>query len=82
MLKSDLFININKKYPSLSFEDVELIFYPKNGIGISSNLFNLSNFFFNDKTIVSGKILENSIIDNRIFNNENWNLNLSNFDIK
>ena len=76
--------NISKvvNYCTKNFEDVELIFYPKNGIEKSSNLFNLSSFFFKDKTIVSGKILENSIIDNRIFNNENWNLNLSNFDIK
>jgi hypothetical protein len=31
---------------------------------------------------MSGKILINSRIDNRIYNIDNWNVNLSNFDVR
>lgn len=37
---------------------------------------------FEPKTVyMAGKILDNTKIDNRIFNIQNWNVNLSNFDV-
>ena len=54
----------------------------ENNKSISLNLFNLPNFFLKNKPIISGKILKNSAVDNKIFDNSNWRLNLSNFDIK
>ena len=56
--------------------------YANNENEKSSNLWKIPNFFLKSKTIVSGKILENTVIDKNIFDSRNWNLNLSNFEIK
>ena len=69
-------------YCSNNFNEIELIIYVTNINIKCSNLFCIPAFFLEDKIIVSGKILDNSIIDDNIFKNKNWNLNLSNFDIK
>lgn len=69
-------------YCTKNFKDIELIAYVNNGNEKSSNLWKVPNFFLKNKTIVSGKILDNTIIDKNIFDSRNWNLNLSNFEIK
>ena len=69
-------------YCSNNFNEIELIIYLTNINIKCSNLFCIPTFFLENKVIVSGKILDNSIIDDNIFKNKNWNLNLSNFDIK
>ena len=69
-------------YCSKNFKDVELIIFTKNGNEKSLNLFKLPNFLIKNKTIISGKILENSVISEDIFKCDNWNFNLSAFDIK
>ena len=69
-------------YCTKNFDDIELIAYVHNGTEKSLNLLKVPNFFLKNKTIVSGKILENTIIDKNIFDSRNWNLNLSNFEIK
>ena len=65
-----------------NFTDVEFIIFPKNGNEKSLNQLKLPSFLLKDKTVVSGKILENSKIGDDIFTCKNWNINLSNFDIK
>ena len=64
------------------FDDIEFIIFPHNGKEKSSNLFLTPQFIIKNKTIVSGKILEKTIINDEIFDSKNWNLNLSSFDIK
>lgn len=44
-------------------------------------LFKIPKRFEPKKVYMAGKILDNTKIDNRIFNIENWNVNLSNFDV-
>ena len=47
------------------------------------NLFKIPKFFFRKKQInVSGKILDTTQIQEVVFDISNWNINLSNFDIK
>ena len=53
-----------------------------NGTEKSSNLLKVPNFSLKNKTIVSGKILENTIIDKNIFDSRNCDLNLSKIEIK
>ncbi len=69
--------HIKKNYKNLDF----LIFI-KNGKEKSFNLFKIPNLLLKNKIIVSGKILDSSIIKNNIFEDKNWSFNLSNFDIK
>ena len=61
---------------------IDFVIFVKNGKEKSLNLFKFPKFLLKNKTIVSGKILNSSIIKNNIFDDENWNFNLSNFDIK
>jgi len=69
--------DITKNHKNLDF-----LFLIKNGKEKSLNLFTFPNFFLKNKIIVSGKILDSSLIKNNIFESKNWNLSLSNFDIK
>jgi len=62
--------------------NIDFVIFIKNGKEKSLNLFKFPKFLLKNKTIVSGKILNSSIIKNNIFDDKNWNFNLSNFDIK
>jgi len=64
------------------YKNLDFIIFIKNGKEKSLNLFKFPKFLLKNKTIVSGKILNNSIIQDNIFEDKNWNFNLSNFDIK
>jgi len=46
------------------------------------NFLKIPDFLLKKQTYVSGKILDSSQIKEKIFNISNWNINLSNFDIK
>ena len=46
------------------------------------NFLKIPDFLLKKQTYVSGKILDPSQIKEKIFNITNWNINLSNFDIK
>ena len=38
---------------------------------------------YEPKTVhMSGKILDDSVVDNRVFDIKNWNVNLSNYDVR
>ena len=46
------------------------------------NLIKIPSFLLKQQRMISGKILDNSQINEKIFDISNWNINLSNFDIK
>lgn len=66
---------IKKKYA-----DVKAIIYFGKLSHIPENFFLLPNFILKRQTIFSGKILDDSLSGQLIFNLINWNINLSNFD--
>jgi hypothetical protein len=63
-------------------KDLDFVIFVKNGKEKSLSLFKLPKFFMRNTAIVSGKILDKTLIQNEIFEDKNWNFNLSNFDIK
>ena len=60
--------------------DVHLVVYFGKLNYIPSNFFLLPSFILKRQTIFSGKIINNSLSQQIIFNPKNWNINLSNFD--
>ena len=71
MLKSDLFTSINKKYPSLSLNDIELIlnlFFKKISTGLqSNNKIELRGFGTISKKINKAKYVRNPKTNEKIF---------------
>lgn len=65
-----------KKYP-----DLEIVIYFGNLNFVPKNFFLLPSFINTKQNIFSGKVLENSLPEEKIFNISNWNINSSNFDI-
>ena len=63
-------------------KNIDLIIYPDIGKFKINNMVKVPDFIFKNKPIVSGKILDEKIISKSIFNKYNWQINLSNFDIK
>lgn len=62
--------------------NVDLIIYIGKLSATPNNLFRIPDFFLKKQTKVSGKILDSTQIQETVFNISNWNINLSNFDIK
>ena len=63
-------------------KNIDLIIYPDIGKFKIKNMIKVPDFIFKNKPVVSGKILDEKIISKSIFNKHNWQINLSNFDIK
>jgi len=78
MLKSDLFLNINKKYPSLSFEDVELIsnfFFKKIVKGLQDgHKIEIRGFGTLTKKINKAKYVRNPKTNEKLFKKENYKI--------
>tara|TARA_Y100001970_G_C14160791_1_gene818413 strand:+ start:808 stop:1089 length:282 start_codon:yes stop_codon:yes gene_type:complete len=78
MLKSDLFTSINKKYPSLSLNDIELIlnlFFKKISTGLqSNNKIELRGFGTISKKINKAKYVRNPKTNEKIFKKQNYKI--------
>ena len=61
---------------------IDLIVYIGQLTKVPKNLIKIPNFFLNKQRNVSGKILDSTQIQEKVYNISNWNINLSNFDIK
>ena len=78
MLKSDLFTAINKKYPSLSLNDIELIlnlFFKKISSGLSSNQkVEIRGFGTLAKKINRAKYVRNPKTNEKIYKKQNYKI--------
>ena len=61
---------------------VDLIIYIGDLKSTPCNLIRIPDRFIKENNIFSGKILNKELIDEKIYNNKNWNVNSSNFDYK
>ena len=61
---------------------VDMIIYIGKLKTTPDSLLRIPDFFLKKQTYVSGIVLDSGQINDRIFNIFNWNINLSNFDIK
>tara|TARA_B100000242_G_C42963420_1_gene446900 strand:- start:20 stop:997 length:978 start_codon:yes stop_codon:yes gene_type:complete len=66
----------------ISNKKADLIIYIGDLKSIPYNLIKIPDRFIDENNIFSGKILNEELIDEKIFNNKNWNINSSNFDYK
>ena len=66
----------------ISNKTADLIIYIGDLKSIPYNLIKIPDRFIEENNIFSGKILNKELIDEKIFNNNNWNVNCSNFDYK
>ncbi len=66
----------------ISNNKADLIIYIGDLVSIPYNLIKIPDRFIDENSIFSGKILNKELIDEKIFNNKNWNINSSNFDYK
>ena len=62
--------------------DIDLIIYVGQLKKIPNNLIKIPDFFLKKQRTISGKILDTTQINEKVYNIFNWNINLSNFDIK
>ena len=62
--------------------DIDLIIYVGQLKKIPKNLIKIPDFFLKKQRTISGKILDTTQINEKVYNIFNWNINLSNFDIK
>ena len=62
--------------------DIDLIIYVGQLKKIPKNLIEIPDFFLKKQRTISGKILDATQINEKVYNIFNWNINLSNFDIK
>lgn len=61
---------------------VDAIIYVGNLTYIPINLIQIPKKFVPKSVYMSGRILDNKLIDSRIFNLTSWNVNLSNYDVR
>ena len=61
---------------------IDLIIYVGKLKTVPSNLLKIPDFILKKQTYVSGIVLDSTQINDSIFDISNWNINLSNFDIK
>jgi hypothetical protein len=62
--------------------DIDLIIYVGQLKKIPKNLIKIPDIFFKKQRTISGKILDATQINEKVYNIFNWNINLSNFDTK
>ena len=62
--------------------DTDLIIYIGELQKVPKNLIKIPDFLLKNQRNISGKILNPTQLDEKIYNISNWNINLSNFDIK
>ena len=74
----EMAVNILKKLNL----DIDLIIYVGQLKKIPKNLIEIPDFFLKKQRTISGKILDATQINEKVYNIFNWNINLSNFDIK
>ena len=78
MLKSELFTNINKKYPSLSLNDIETIlnlFFKKINSGLlNDNKIEIRGFGTFSKKINKAKYVRNPKTNEKLFKNQSYKL--------
>ena len=62
--------------------DVDLIVYIGKLNSTPYNLIKVPDKFINENSIFSGKILDETKINNSVFKHDHWNVNSSNFDYR
>ncbi len=62
--------------------NIDLIIYVGNLDFSVKNLFKVPEKYRPKNVYMSGKILDDTVIDERVFDIENWNANLSNYDVR
>jgi len=80
-MTKETFLNI-VSFCKKNFSDIEFIMYLSNNSEKKINLHQIPIMFLKDEFIATGKILEKGHFNEDIFKDKNWNINLSNFDVK
>lgn len=79
--KSNLENSVKKLYAKEK-NNIDLIMYVGNLDFSVKNLFKVPKKYRPKNVYMSGKILDDSLVDERVFELKNWNVNLSNYDVR